>query len=105
MIKDESIKLIRLITGEELLAEEVSLTDKNLMIKNPIRVMVIPNKSTPQSPTVGFAPWQEFSESTTFTLDMAHVLVIMRPIKEFRAQYQQAFSKIIAPQPSALILP
>jgi hypothetical protein len=104
MINEDSIKLVRLITGEELLAEQVSSTPNLLTIKNPIRVMVIPNKSTPQSPTVGFAPWQEFSENTTFTLDMAHVLVIMKPIKEFRTQYINTFSKIITPQ-SGLILP
>ena len=106
MLKDEDIKLVRLITGEELIAEIVSYNavDRNVVIKNPIRFMLVPSKGNPNNPTVGFAPWQEFSDDTTFTLDKSHVLAIMNPIKEFKAQYRASFSKILTPKPG-LILP
>lgn len=108
MLQDEDIKLFRLITGEELIAERVngfsSSENHQVTIRNPIRFMLVPSKGNPNNPTVGFAPWQEFSTDTEFTLDKAHVLAIMTPIKEFKEQYRATFSKIITPKPG-LILP
>lgn len=108
MVQDENIQLFRLITGEELIAERVydfsSSENYQIMIRNPIRFMLVPSKSNPNQPTVGFAPWQEFSTDTEFTLDKSHVLAIMTPIKEFKDQYRATFSKIITPKPG-LILP
>lgn len=108
MLQDEDIKLFRLITGEELIAERItpdSLPPHDYVkFRNPIRFMLVPSKGNPNNPTVGFAPWQEFSTDTEFTLDKAHVLAIMTPIKEFKEQYRATFSKIITPKPG-LILP
>lgn len=108
MLQDENIQLFRLITGEELIAERVndfsSSENYQVKIRNPIRFMLVPSKGNPNQPTVGFAPWQEFSTDTEFTLDKSHVLAIMTPIKEFKEQYRATFSKIITPKPG-LILP
>lgn len=100
-----NVKLIRLLTGEELVAELLSDNDGEVVIKNPLRIVVIPAKSTPQNPTVGFAPWMEFSEDKKFVLDKSHVLCIMNPVKEFVNQYNQAFGGIITPTSSGIILP
>lgn len=102
-----NVKLIRLISGEELIAEVIFDCDitKKLVIKNPLRVMIIQGKSTSQNPTVGFAPWAEFSDDKKFELDKMFVLCIMNPVKEFVNQYNQAFGGIIAPKTSGIILP
>jgi hypothetical protein len=97
------IKIIRLITGEEILVEVTLDTGFKVTVKNPIRIVVIPNKQNMKEPTVGLAPWTEFSSDTEFTLDKQHILLIMTPIPEFVNQYQMAFSKIITPQPNLLI--
>jgi len=101
MTKD--IKLIRLLSGEDLLTEVVSDTGFKVTIKNPLRVVIIPGKSTPNSPTVGLAPWAEFSEDDEFVLDNQHIIAIMRPVKEFVSQYNSAFSGIITPSSSLLV--
>lgn len=102
-----NVKLIRMLTGEDIIAEVISdaINSQKILIKNPVRVMLIPNKSTPQTPTVGFAPWFEFTEDKNFELDMTHVLCIMTPLKEFVNQYNATFSGIITPKTSGLILP
>jgi hypothetical protein len=103
------VKLIRLVTGEELITEIVdrkeSFIQKEILIKNPLRVMIIPSKSSPQNPTVGFAPWSEFSDDKEFILDKSHILCIMNPVKEFVNQYNATFGGIITPQSPGLILP
>ena len=102
-----NVKLIRLLNGEELIAEIIDsiVETSKLTMKNPLRVMIIPSKSTPQNPTVGFAPWMEFTDDKTFELDKSHVLCIMNPVKEFVNQYNATFGGIITPTSSGLILP
>lgn len=100
-----NIKIIKLITGEELLAEAViNEVVGELMIKNPVRIIVMPNKIDPKTPNIGFAPWAEFSDDKQFKLDMSHVVAIMTPIKEFVNQYNTMFGKLVV-STNNLILP
>jgi hypothetical protein len=101
------IKLIKMLNGEELLAEVLPST--NLLgktrIKNVVRVVVMPNKLDPKTPNIGFAPWADFSDDKEFLINDAVVVCIMNPIKEFLTQYQGMFGKIVTPAPGGLILP
>lgn len=99
-----NVKIVRLVNGEELLGE-VTFTapiPSGVIIKNPVRVVVMPNKVDPKTPNVGFAPWAEFSEQKTFEIDKSHVLCIIEPIKEFINQYNTMFGGIVLP-PSGII--
>ena len=102
-----NVKIMRLLSGEELIAEIIDdAGDTNkIVIKNPLRVMIIPTKSTPQQPTVGFAPWMEFADGNKFELDKSHIMCIMNPVKEFVNQYNQTFGGIITPNKTGIILP
>jgi hypothetical protein len=106
-----NIKIIKLITGEELLAEVTisSPIPTSITLKNPVRIVVIPQKPNMQydpnrAPSIGFAPWAEFSEDKTFELDKAHILAIINPVKEFVNQYNSMFGGLVVPS-SNLILP
>lgn len=101
-----NVKIIKLITGEELLAEVTvsSPIPTSVTLKNPVRIVVMPNKVDPKTPNVGFAPWAEFSEDRIFELDKAHILAIINPIKEFVNQYNSMFGGLVVPS-SNLILP
>ena len=99
-----NLKLIRLISSEELMAEVLNETSTEIKIKNPVRVMIMPSKTDPATPTVGFAPWMDFSEEKEFTIHKAHVIVMMKPVQEFINQYNSMFGGIVAPS-SKLILP
>jgi len=99
MTKD--IKLLKMVTGEDLITEVIDEKENTLLIKNPIRVILVPNRpgSDPKAPTVAFAPYLEFAEdSTTIALDKRHVIAVVKPIKEFIGQYNSIFSKVIMPQ-------
>lgn len=98
------IKIVKLITGEELLAKILPSSIDILKMENPVRVVVIPNKIDPKTPNVGFAPWAEFSDDKVFEVDKRHVLTVISPIKEFINQYNTMFGKLIVPN-SNLILP
>lgn len=99
-----SVKIIKLITGEELLGEILPSSEVICKVKNPVRIVVMPNKIDPKTPNIGFAPWAEFSDDKEFELDKSHVLAIMTPINEFVNQYNTMFGGLVVPK-SNLIIP
>lgn len=99
-----NLKIIKLITGEDLLAEVETEGDVTTTVKNPVRIVLMPNKVDPKTPNVGFAPWMEFSEDKTIDIDNFHILAKMTPIKEFANHYNSMFGGIVVPT-SNLILP
>mgnify|MGYP003350603244 CR=1 FL=1 len=100
-----NLKLIRLINGEELMGEVLAENDTSITVKSPVRVIIMPTKTDPKTPTVGFAPWIDFSEQKEFTIHKAHVIVTAKPVQEFVNQYNSMFGGIVAPSASKLILP
>lgn len=98
-----NVKIVRLVSGEELLGEVMPSTSVLVKIQNPVRVVVMPNKLDPKTPNVGFAPWAEFSDDKIFYIDKIHVLCIITPIKEFVNQYNTMFGGLVLPTSSGLI--
>lgn len=98
--------MMRLVTGEEILAEvtdETSTTFK-YKIKNPVRILVVPTKNDPKTPQVALAPFAEFAAIKEFGIEKSHVLMVYEPVQEFVNQYKELFGGIITP-PKKLILP
>lgn len=100
------IKIIRLITGEDILCEKVSSATEliHIEVKNPVRIVVMPSKADPKVPSIGLAPWCEFSESKVVSLRWDHIIFCVDPVNEFKNQYQSMFGGILTP-PKKLILP
>ena len=93
-----NVKILKLITGDELLGEVIDYhIDDTILLKNPVRIVVMPNKIDPKTPNIGFAPWAEFTDDKTFVLDKSHILAIMNPIKEFVNQYNSMFGGLVLP--------
>ena len=96
-----NVKILKLLTGEDLLTEvlpHVPGSDpKQIVVKNPVRIVVMPNRMDPKTPSIGLAPWAEFSDDKTFTLDKFHVIAIMTPAKEFINQYNSMFGGLVLP--------
>lgn len=98
-----NVKMIKLISGEDLIAEVTNDGGNFVKFKNPLRVVLVPTKTDPKIPTVAFAPWAEFYDEKEFTLDKSHVLVIASPVKEFINQYNSVFGGIVSSQPKLII--
>lgn len=98
-----TVKIIKLVNGDELLADVINENIDPIIIKNPVRIIVMPNKIDPKTPNIGFAPWAEFSDDKTFTLDKANIIVIMNPIKEFIQQYNSMFGGLVLPTSNLLV--
>lgn len=104
-----SVKIIKLLTGEELIAKVLPSSSDVVKLENPVRIVVIPPDPRVQfdpkkSANIGLAPWAEFTDDREFVLDKSHVLAIMNPIKEFATQYNSMFGGLVVPTTN-LILP
>lgn len=99
-----NLKVLKMITGEEIIAEAVRETPTSITIKNPVRIVIIPSKTDPKTPNVGYVPWAEFHDEKEFDIHRAHVIIASKPIQEFVNQYNSMFGGIIAPT-NKLIVP
>lgn len=96
------IKLIRLLSGEDLLAE-FKIDNGDIVLTNPVQIMVVPG-SDRTKPQVGFSPWIQFTTSKTMRMHPAHVITVVDPVPQFVEQYTAMFSGIVMPE-NRLILP
>ncbi len=98
-----NIKILKLISREDILGEILDESDSTIRIKNPVRVIVMPSKTSPQNPQVAYAPWAEFSEQKEFTIHKAHIIVSMDPMTDFINNYNQMFGGVILPTSKLIV--
>jgi hypothetical protein len=84
------LKLITFKTTQTLIGE-VDCNDKNeVVIKQPVQVIVQPTKD---GPVMGFAPFLEFASEfkTGIKISMDNILCITEPVRELENQYNKVF--------------
>lgn len=83
------IKVVKLITGEELLS---SITDQDgldkWILEKPY-VMVMGPEGT------GIMPWVPYAETDRITIDKKHVMIILEPKEAVKQSYSKMVGKII----------
>lgn len=102
------IKLLKLTNGMDVLGEVGKYEDYEhlLVVKNPVSIIVMPSRTDPKSPQVGFAPFNQFSDDKEVIIDSQHVLCILNPVAEFINQYNTMFGNgLVIPDKPSLIVP
>jgi hypothetical protein len=91
------IKIVRLATGEELLAtvsggpDQYTLTDVAILIPT-------------QENSLGLAPFMAYSDAPKgMTIASNFVMFVVDPIEGLKKQYQSMFSKVITPESKIII--
>ena len=94
-----NVKLIRVVTGEEVVAEVVSETDDTITIKNGLVVL-------PTGQNVGFAPWATVisKDDPEITMSRNHVIYVVELQDSISKKYKEMFGNIITPEEKKLIL-
>ena len=94
------VKLFRIITGEEVIAEIISEDDNQVTIKNALVVL-------PTGQSVGFAPWATVidKDKSELTISKNHIVYIASVDSGINRKYNEIFgSKLITPDDKKLIL-
>ena len=94
------VKLFRISTGEEVVAELVSETDDTITVKNGLVVL-------PTNNGVGFAPWATVinPDEPEITLSKQFVVYIVNVQEDVCKKYNQMFGrKLVTPDEKKLII-
>jgi len=94
------VKLIRIVTGEEIIAEVLSETDDTITVQNGLVVL-------PNAQGVGFAPWATVisKDEPEITMKKTFVVYIAAVQDDVAQKYNEMFgSKLVTPSPKKLIV-
>ena len=94
------VKLIRMITGEEIIAEIVSETDDTITVQNGLVVL-------PSAQGVGFAPWATVisKEEPEIEVSKKHIVYVVAVQEDVSSKYNEMFgSKLKLPESKKLII-
>jgi hypothetical protein len=83
------IKLMRLVTGEDVLAEIVDSGDVGVQIRNPLIVYIRPTETG--VPSVGLSQWIPYSADKEFTIKHDKIVVTSNPAEDLRTQYDRVY--------------
>ena len=91
---------IKLVTGEEVIGEEISSnSERVLRLQNPVGISIV--RGQDGRPNVGFSPFPLHSEDKTgktIDIQFAHVVYSYDPAEDFKSNYDQIFgSGIVLP--------
>ena len=96
-----NIKAIKLVTGEDVIGEASFTAQGQLMVKNPVKLRMVPPQLQGGEPSLGFAPFPRFGlqkSDTVIMFEMLHVAYMYDPVEEISQNYNQIFgSGIITP--------
>ena len=94
-----NVKLIRVVTGEEIVAEVVSETDDTVTVQNGLVVL-------PTGQSVGFAPWATVisKDEPEITMSRKHIIYVAEVQDDVSSKYKEMFGNIITPAEKKLIL-
>ena len=94
------VRLFRIITGEEIIAELVDENAANVTLKNGLVVI-------PQAQNIGFAPWSAVvsREKPELEVSRKHIVYIGEVEHSIKEKYDSIYgSKLVTPEPKGLIL-
>jgi|TARA_Y200000002_G_C22486123_1_gene580926 hypothetical protein len=94
------VKLLRIVTGEEVIAELLSETEETITVQNGLAVL-------PTNNGVGFAPWATVisKENPEITISKTHLVYVAEVQEDVCKKYNEMFgSKLITPDSKKLIV-
>jgi|TARA_X000001316_G_C909633_1_gene25303 hypothetical protein len=94
------VKLLRIVTGEEVIAELLSETEDTITVQNGLAVL-------PTNNGVGFAPWATVisKENPEITISKTHLVYVAEVQEDVCKKYNEMFgSKLITPDSKKLIV-
>ncbi len=96
------IKVLKFL-GEDLIAEVLEETQDYIEAKNTARIVIIPNKTDPKNPTVGLAPYLEWTNDKVLKLSKNMFICMAEPLPMFVESYKKQFSNLILAESKIII--
>lgn len=99
-----AIKGVKLVTGEEVIADVENSGDDRYKLTNPVQIRVVPAQVAGGSPSMGFMPFPSFGrEGGAVVIEPLHVVYLYDPVEDIVSNYKSFFSGIITPASKQII--
>jgi len=96
----ENVKVLKLETGEEVVAQ-IDEGDDDYVIINPVKFMMVQNAQ--QGVGMEMHPYIMLTSDTEFTLPKNRVVLLCEPVPEIMNAYSNQFNDIaVPPQPQII---
>ena len=95
------IKVVKLVSGEELVVEITEENDSSVTFKNPVASVLQRSQNTGGA-ALGFMPWMHAADGP-FTVDRNKIICIANVADEVKNGYNQIFGAGIVVPPKQLI--
>ena len=96
-----NIMSLKLVTGEELVAEITSEGDNSVEIKNPVLAVI---QRRQDGPALGFMPWMHAANGPVFVVGKDKIVCQSEVADEVKNGYNQIFGAGIVVPPKDLIV-
>jgi hypothetical protein len=101
-----NIQGIKLVTGEEVIADISVTNEGQLQLKNPVQLRMVPPKVPGAQPQMGFVPFPAFSQQKQdeiILVEPLHVVYNYTPATDISDNYNQMFGSGIITPPTQII--
>lgn len=99
-----NIKCVRLVTGEDVIADVSTNIADTITLENPVQVGMVHSRSSSGEPNFGFSPFPLVSNDKKIDIKESCVMFICEPAEEFKNQYNAIFgSGIVTPSKSIIV--
>jgi hypothetical protein len=85
------IKIVKLVTGEELIGDVTDTTRGEVVIDQPCAIQLMPNRADPSKTMMGLIPYASYTEDFRITVNIEKVVWQEKPSAEIYNQYNTAF--------------
>lgn len=96
------IKIVKLISGEEIIAD-VTLNRNELTLDKPCVLQMMSSRSNPEQPTMALIPYAMYTDSHKVTVKQEHIVWSEEPLKELYNQYNSIFGSGIVVSKSPIL--
>lgn len=97
-----NVRCIKLISGEEIIADIDQSVDGLLILKNPLQIMMIPGQNNQFG--IGLAPFCPYAKETNIPVREGAIVTIFEPETGMLNEYNIRFgSGIIVPESKIIV--
>lgn len=86
-----TIEVIKLMTGEEIVADTFDTATKMLTLKKPCIIQLVPSRQNPEQTMMGLFPYAAYVEDHTVEVEKTQIVWRAKPVKELYNQYNNVF--------------
>ena len=84
------IKILKLVTGEELVGD-CHTSDITVTVSKPCIIQIVPSRSNPEQPMMALIPYAAYTKDHCIDISVESIIWSEEPVKELYNQYNNVF--------------